>query len=71
LSYCSDMASVIVMQGRRLDESDMGLIRGLLDANPGWNGKELKREAFNMAKRFRENGTPSTIGFECSRQVLP
>jgi len=38
------MASVMVIQGRRLDESDMGTIRGLLDAHPEWNRTRLSRE---------------------------
>jgi hypothetical protein len=38
------MASVMVIQGRRLDESDMGTIRGLLDTHPEWNRTRLSRE---------------------------
>ena len=34
----------MVIQGRRLDESDMGLIRGLLDAHPEWNRTRLSWE---------------------------
>ena len=34
----------MVIQGRRLDESDMGTIRGLLDAHPEWNRTRLSRE---------------------------
>jgi hypothetical protein len=44
MSYCSGMASVMVMQGRRLDEADIGLIRGLLDAHPDWHRTQLSRE---------------------------
>jgi hypothetical protein len=38
------MASGMVMQGRRLDESDMGMIRSLLAAHPDWNRTRLSRE---------------------------
>jgi hypothetical protein len=34
----------MVVQGRSLDESDMGLIRGLLSAHPEWNRTRLSRE---------------------------
>jgi len=37
------MASV-VMQGRELDESDLGTIRGLLEAHPDWHRTRLSRE---------------------------
>lgn len=38
------MASDMIIQGRRLDESDMGMIRGLLDAHPDWHRTQLSRE---------------------------
>ncbi len=38
------MANIMVIQGRRLDESDMRMIRGLLDAHPDWHRTQLSRE---------------------------
>jgi hypothetical protein len=35
------MATAIVMQGRMLEGSDLGMIRGLLDAHPDWNRTRL------------------------------
>lgn len=38
------MATKIVMQGRRLEEQDLEMIRGLLTSNPDWNRTRLSRE---------------------------
>jgi len=38
------MANAMVMQGRRLGEPDLELIRGLLAAHPAWNRTRLSRE---------------------------
>jgi hypothetical protein len=38
------MASVLVIQGREVGESDLDLIRGLLATHPGWNRTRLSRE---------------------------
>ncbi len=38
------MASIMVMQGRKLDEADIGMIRGLMATHPGWNRTRLSRE---------------------------
>ncbi|MFW6367313.1 MAG: Druantia anti-phage system protein DruA [bacterium] len=38
------MKTNIVMQGRRLEEADLEIIRGLLASNPGWNRTRLSRE---------------------------
>ena len=44
MSYFSDMASVRVMQGREVGESDVGMIRGLLDEHPDWCRSRLSVE---------------------------
>jgi hypothetical protein len=44
LSYDIGMASVMVMQGRRITGEDLDWIRGLLVSNPGWNRTRLSRE---------------------------
>jgi|AntAceMinimDraft_17_1070374.scaffolds.fasta_scaffold08542_4 hypothetical protein len=38
------MATNIVMQGRRLEDQDLEMIRGLLTSNPDWNRTRLSRE---------------------------
>jgi hypothetical protein len=38
------MANVMVMQGRPLSDSDIGLIRGLLQQHPDWHRTRLSRE---------------------------
>lgn len=38
------MANTIVMQGRRLEDQDLEMIRGLLTSNPDWNRTGLSRE---------------------------
>jgi len=38
------MANVRVMQGREIGESDIGMIRGLLDEHPEWHRTRLSRE---------------------------
>lgn len=38
------MASTIVVQGRSLNESDLGMIRDLLEAHPDWHRTRLSRE---------------------------
>lgn len=42
--YCRVMAATMVIQGRKLDESDIGMIRGLLAAHPEWNRTRLSCE---------------------------
>jgi len=44
LSYDIGMASVMVMQGRRITGEDLDWVRGLLVSNPGWNRTRLSRE---------------------------
>ena len=55
------MASIMVIQGRRLDESDMGMIRGLLDANPGWNRTRLSRELCARWNWHNAQGRPKDM----------
>ncbi len=38
------MTRIMVMQGRHLGESDIGMIRGLLDVHPDWHRPRLSRE---------------------------
>jgi len=55
------MASVMVIQGRSLNESDMGTIRGLLDANPGWNRTRLSRELCARWNWHNAQGRPKDM----------
>ena len=51
----------MVIQGRRLDESDMGLIRGLLDAHPDWNRTRLSRELCACWNWHNAQGRPKDM----------
>jgi hypothetical protein len=55
------MAHIMVMQGRRLDDSDMGTIRGLLDAHPDWYRTKLSRELCALWDWRDDRGRPKDI----------
>lgn len=55
------MANVMVMQGRKIDESDMGMNRGLPDANPGWNRTRLSRDLCARWNWHNAQGRPKDM----------
>jgi hypothetical protein len=55
------MASIMIIYGRELDESDIGMIRGLLAAHPDWNRTRLSRELCARWAWVNAHGQPKDM----------
>jgi hypothetical protein len=61
------MTSVMVMQGRRLNGADIGLIRGLLDEHPEWCRSRLSQE---LCLRWEWRNAQSRLKDMAARTLL-